>query len=580
MAGYSTINAQFRPMSYQEMIAPVAAADTEHKAVEEQEAQLQTLASQWKEKLANLGPNSQARKLYEGYMDEINKQSELLSSQGLTPGARKSLAGLKARYSSDIVPIEEAYKKTQTNQQLIQQMKAKDSSYITDNNLTIDDYLKNPNATFNGLSLNEVEENAGRAFAEVAKKALTNGTFKKTLGGQYWERAVKNGYAEKVLHQLQSNPDDTRVPQELRDLYKNSITDYMSRGNWGESGKKSIINAINKASFRALESYEKPEMLSNKQWEYDMAEKKAQEVVRLEAPNYTPIPKDLSQNTNNQNVVKTHKEQQDYQFVTKIINNPDFINSNIDLNKKYNSTAMPNFFKPTQNDIYSGNYKPGTTDDYMAGAKRAMTQKYNRALSNSDTPTNEGVQYNKQRIQELMHQYKVNDLNSLQKAMQDKISRTASVANNYQFELANNDLAFSKLKDRFSTKATTGNSGIWESSKQGTKGKLKLQADLNDVFDSKNTPTLMINTDQDEINITSNGTPYILDANVLDASGRLQKGINTQKDLKNRMLRAKDQDSYDLLAQEYNRITVNNAEYMGHLLNQFKKTQSSTEKND
>ena len=279
MAGYSTINAQFRPMSYQEMIAPVAAADTEHKAVEEQEAQLQTLASQWKEKLANLGPNSQARKLYEGYMDEINKQSELLSSQGLTPGARKSLAGLKARYSSDIVPIEEAYKKTQTNQQLIQQMKAKDSSYITDNNLTIDDYLKNPNATFNGLSLNEVEENAGRAFAEVAKKALTNGTFKKTLGGQYWERAVKNGYAEKVLHQLQSNPDDVRVPQELRDLYKNSITDYMSRGNWGESGKKSIINAINKASFRALESYEKPEMLSNKQWEYDMAEKKAKEAA-------------------------------------------------------------------------------------------------------------------------------------------------------------------------------------------------------------------------------------------------------------------------------------------------------------
>ena len=212
-------------------------------------------------------------------MDEINKQSELLSSQGLTPGARKSLAGLKARYSSDIVPIEEAYKKTQANQQLIQQMKAKDSSYIIDNNLTIDDYLKNPNATFNGLSLNEVEENAGRAFAEVAKKALTNGTFKKTLGGQYWERAVKNGYAEKVLHQLQSNPDDTRVPQELRDLYKNSITNYMSRGNWGESGKKSIINAINKASFRALESYEKPEMLSNKQWEYDMAEKKAKEAA-------------------------------------------------------------------------------------------------------------------------------------------------------------------------------------------------------------------------------------------------------------------------------------------------------------
>jgi hypothetical protein len=36
MAGYSTINAQFRPMSYQEMLAPIAVADTEHKALEAQ----------------------------------------------------------------------------------------------------------------------------------------------------------------------------------------------------------------------------------------------------------------------------------------------------------------------------------------------------------------------------------------------------------------------------------------------------------------------------------------------------------------------------------------------------------------
>ena len=35
MGRYSTINEQFRPMSYQEMLAPVQMADTEHKNLEQ-----------------------------------------------------------------------------------------------------------------------------------------------------------------------------------------------------------------------------------------------------------------------------------------------------------------------------------------------------------------------------------------------------------------------------------------------------------------------------------------------------------------------------------------------------------------
>ena len=110
MAGYSTINTQFRPMSYQEMLAPVVAADTEHKAIEEQQENLRSLSSQWEQKLAGEKDNK-LRNIYKGYIDKINEQSGILSSQGLTPGARRDLANLKSSYVKEIVPIEEAYKR-------------------------------------------------------------------------------------------------------------------------------------------------------------------------------------------------------------------------------------------------------------------------------------------------------------------------------------------------------------------------------------------------------------------------------------------------------------------------------------
>ena len=110
MAGYSTINAQFRPMSYQEMLSTVVAADTEHKAIEEQQEQLKTLSSQWEQKLAG-EKDAQLRSIYQGYVDKINQQSNDLATTGLNATSRRNLATLKSQYVKDIVPIEEAYKR-------------------------------------------------------------------------------------------------------------------------------------------------------------------------------------------------------------------------------------------------------------------------------------------------------------------------------------------------------------------------------------------------------------------------------------------------------------------------------------
>ena len=46
------VNSQFNPFTYQELLAPVQAATTEHKELEAELGALQTQASVW-EKLAN-----------------------------------------------------------------------------------------------------------------------------------------------------------------------------------------------------------------------------------------------------------------------------------------------------------------------------------------------------------------------------------------------------------------------------------------------------------------------------------------------------------------------------------------------
>lgn len=256
MAGYSTINAQFRPMSYQEMLAPVVAADTEHKAIEEQQEQLKTLSSQWEQKLAGEKDDT-LRDIYKGYIDEINKQSDQLSSQGLTPGARKGLYNLKAQYVQKIVPIEEAYKKFQEELDTRKKLHQQDSSRIfEDGDLSITSFYNNPNQQFKSLSGNEVYQMAAKDFENMSKRIVEGKNWQSTASGRYMQRLKTSGYTpEEIAHLV---AQDEQAPAELKNLYNNILQSYTSRGDWGAAGNESIRQAVNRGASYAI---------GNTQWE-------------------------------------------------------------------------------------------------------------------------------------------------------------------------------------------------------------------------------------------------------------------------------------------------------------------------
>ena len=102
-----TNQTNFRPFSYQEMLAPVMMANEAHQKIEDAYSDLEvkanTIAS-----LANEANDPVTYQRYKAYESALRTQADALAKNGLTPGSRQSLLDLKSRYAKDITPIQNA----------------------------------------------------------------------------------------------------------------------------------------------------------------------------------------------------------------------------------------------------------------------------------------------------------------------------------------------------------------------------------------------------------------------------------------------------------------------------------------
>lgn len=111
MANYSLIlDTKFKPFSYAEMLAPVAASTQAHQALEEEYNELAAKANVW-DKMANEQTDSKAYKMYKTYADDLSARADDLMKYGLNVSSRKGMLDMRARYSKEILPIDVAYKR-------------------------------------------------------------------------------------------------------------------------------------------------------------------------------------------------------------------------------------------------------------------------------------------------------------------------------------------------------------------------------------------------------------------------------------------------------------------------------------
>ena len=246
MPNYDLVaNTQFKARSFGDMIRPYAMYTQEYRAQEDAIADLATKADVWAG-LANEQTDPVAYAQYTNYANALKDQAAIMADRGLNPSSRQAMLNLKRRYSSEIVPIEQAYtaRKAQAEEQrkaLLQNPTLMMSRRA--DTTSLDRYMENPNLGYESYSGALLTQQAGQAAAAIAKELRDYGKGK-PLDGFTRTWLQQHGYTAAEVAFAINHPDDPRASSVLNTIVNNVIAD-SGMTNWADN--KTLNQAYNYA---------------------------------------------------------------------------------------------------------------------------------------------------------------------------------------------------------------------------------------------------------------------------------------------------------------------------------------------
>ena len=243
---YSLVaNTQFKARSFDDMIRPYVMYTQEYRAQEDAIADLATKADVWAG-LANEQTDPVAYAQYTNYANALKDQAAVMADRGLNPSSRQAMLNLKRRYSSEIVPIEQAYtaRKAQAEEQrkaLLQNPTLMMSRRA--DTTSLDRYMENPNLGYESYSGALLTQQAGQAAAAIAKELRDYGKGK-PLDGFTRTWLQQHGYTAAEVAFAINHPDDPRASSVLNTIVNNVIAD-SGMTNWADN--KTLNQAYNYA---------------------------------------------------------------------------------------------------------------------------------------------------------------------------------------------------------------------------------------------------------------------------------------------------------------------------------------------
>ena len=225
MANYSlVVNSKFQPFSFDRYLQPYQIYGQNYKEIEEQYTDLSTKAGIW-DSLANEQTDPNTYKMYKTYANDLENQASQLASEGLNAVSRKNMLNMRARYSKEIIPIEQAYKAR--TEEAAEQYKGRAAGMVYEGDAStasLDRYLNNPSIRFN-------QANSQEGFKRVATtaSALSKG-LRDYRNGKRLDPYVKTWLQEHGYK-------DTDVAKAINDIQRliNGDTDVDTNG---------VLNAI------------------------------------------------------------------------------------------------------------------------------------------------------------------------------------------------------------------------------------------------------------------------------------------------------------------------------------------------
>lgn len=265
MANYSlVINSQFKPFSYQEMLAPTLMATQAHQELENQYGELATKASVWEE-MANEQTDPYAYKMYKTYANDLEEQAGQLAREGLNAASRRDMLNMRARYSKEITPIEQAYTARQKQAEEQQRALLQDPTLILSrraSTTSLDDYVRNPQLAYESYSGKLITAQAASAASALAKEMQEKPRkWRSILGNSYYETMMQKGFSSQaVLQAIQDNPN--AAPQLTR-IAEDAINSSGVR-NWGDQAtiaraidyaKQGLWSAVGETQYQTLDNW-------------------------------------------------------------------------------------------------------------------------------------------------------------------------------------------------------------------------------------------------------------------------------------------------------------------------------------
>lgn len=277
MANYSlVINSQFKPFSYQEMLAPTLMATQAHQELENQYGELATKASVWEE-MANEQTDPYAYKMYKTYANDLEEQAGQLAREGLNAASKRDMLNMRARYSKEITPIEQAYTARQKQAEEQQKALLQDPTLMLSrraSTTSLDDYIRNPQLAYESYSGKLITAQAASAASALAKEMQEKPRkWRSILGNSYYETMMQKGFSSQaVLQAIQDNPN--AAPQLTR-IVEDAINSSGVR-NWGDQAtiaraidyaKQGLWSAVGETQYQTLDN-----------WRAKMAEQEAMQI--------------------------------------------------------------------------------------------------------------------------------------------------------------------------------------------------------------------------------------------------------------------------------------------------------------
>lgn len=317
MANYSlVINSQFKPFSYQEMLAPTLMATQAHQELENQYGELVTKASVWEE-MANEQTDPYAYKMYKTYANDLEEQAGQLAREGLNAASRRDMLNMRARYSKEITPIEQAYTARQKQAEQQQQALLQDPTLLLSrraSTTSLDDYIRNPQLAYEAYSGKLITAQAASAASALAKEMQEKPRkWRSILGNSYYETMMQKGFSSQaVLQAIQDNPD--AAPQLTR-IVEDAINSSGVR-DWGDQttiaraidyAKQGLWSAVGETQYQTLDNWRAK--MAEQEAMQKRAEKRAAAAKEAESNKYKVNPLPLR---SEQEIGASNKKVQDY----------------------------------------------------------------------------------------------------------------------------------------------------------------------------------------------------------------------------------------------------------------------------